>query len=110
MNNDTPKTDANLLYSGCTWGCGHQFYRQNGEESVFGNDKIVVTADFARELERENTRLREALIIAHEHACPSRAYRTLHEQRIHNLISALPNVMMSDAPSGSTAFTTPPHA
>jgi len=43
------------------------------------------------ELEGEIVRLREALIIAHEHACPSRAYRAIHEQRIHNLISALPN-------------------
>jgi hypothetical protein len=71
---DTPRTDSELLLSDCTWGCGHSFsyirdliYNESGkcvgsgEEFLHGNEGVVVPADFARDLERENARLRIAL-------------------------------------------------
>ena len=69
---DTRDTDNNLLESDCTWGCNHRFslirerqYDENGKclacgpDVAFGNEGLVVLAEFTRKLERERDELRE---------------------------------------------------
>jgi hypothetical protein len=72
MNGDTPRTNAQLLSSDCAYNCGHYFSLRRAQKWVngkcvesrenvaHGNDGVVVLADFAFKLERENIRLREA--------------------------------------------------
>jgi hypothetical protein len=77
---------------------------------------VIALADCsALDLERENARLREALTDLH--AIADCAYgSTDHETQaafdswMRGNRSLLPNAQTSDAPSGSTAFTTPPDA
>lgn len=54
MNTDTPKTNAQIIELKWTQR-GYTVSRPNIEEAS------LVSADFAREIERENTRLRETL-------------------------------------------------
>jgi hypothetical protein len=73
MNDDTPRTNAQLLSSDCAYNCGHHFSLRRAQKWVngkcvesrenvaHGNDDVVVLADFARELERENAYLRSRL-------------------------------------------------
>ena len=73
MSTQTPRTERELLSSDCAYNCGHSFnylrcdkYENGkcisvGPEVAHGNDGIVVLADFARQLEKENARLRDAL-------------------------------------------------
>lgn len=56
----TPETDAALLNSDCTYNCGHGFYK-DAKQVAWGNEGIVVLADFARKLERERDEAREDL-------------------------------------------------
>jgi len=53
MNSDTPRTDKEAYFTG---------------ESYAEKDEVV-DADFARELERENNRLRASIGAIHYHAC-----------------------------------------
>jgi hypothetical protein len=72
MNDDTPRTNAQLLSSDCAYNCGHYFSLRaqkwvNGkcvesrENVAHGNDDVVVLADFARELERDARKYKDEL-------------------------------------------------
>lgn len=67
-------------------------------------DRYSAMRDHASELERENARLREALERAHEQAAiHSSAYRRNGKEATERLLLGLPNVVMSQPPSGSTS-------
>jgi hypothetical protein len=79
MKTETPRTDSELLSSDCTYNCGHSFMLMStGQEVAFGNDGVVVLAEFARRLERENIQLRESL----------KGYETSAGRRLDTLAAA----------------------
>ncbi len=63
---NTPETEAALLVSSCTWGCGHDYAMladsTHSKDIAHGNEGVVVLAEFARKLERERNEARKLLI------------------------------------------------